>query len=71
MNEILQTKWLDGQIKCENVLRQLQIIHIQHTYVISTQKNLKTEFFGPTLLRHFLFKTSDFLEIFKSILRGF
>jgi hypothetical protein len=39
VNEGLQTKWLDGQIPVENVLRQLQIVQIQHTYVISSQKN--------------------------------
>jgi hypothetical protein len=29
----------------ENVLRQLQIVQIQHTYVISSQKNLKNRTF--------------------------
>ena len=44
-------KWSDTG---ENVLRQLQIIQIQHTYVISSQKKIKEiELFGPTLLRHF------------------
>jgi hypothetical protein len=38
-------KWSDMS---ENVLRWLQIIQIQHTYVISSQKNLKNGIFGPT-----------------------
>jgi hypothetical protein len=38
-------RWSDTD---ENVLRQLQIIQIQHTYVISSQKIKKVEFFGPT-----------------------
>jgi hypothetical protein len=29
----------------ENVLRQLQIVQIQHTYVISSQKNVKNRTF--------------------------
>jgi hypothetical protein len=55
----------------ENVLRQLQIVQIQRTYVISSQKNLKIEHLGPTLLRNFPLKKSDFLGIFKNILTGF
>jgi hypothetical protein len=35
-------KWSDTS---ENVLRQLQILQIQHTYVISPQKNLKNKTF--------------------------
>jgi hypothetical protein len=38
-------KWSDMS---ENVLRQLQIVQIQHTYVISSQKIKKIELFGPT-----------------------
>jgi hypothetical protein len=55
----------------ENVLRQLQIVQIQHTYVISSQKIKKTQLFGPTLLRNFPLKKPDFLGIFKNTLRGF
>jgi hypothetical protein len=41
----------------ENVLRQLQIVQVQHTYVISSQKNnKKKELFVPTLLRNFPLK---------------
>jgi hypothetical protein len=54
-------------VTCENVLRQLQIVEIQHTYVISSQKNKKIELFGPTLLRYFVLKKSDFLGIFKNV----
>jgi hypothetical protein len=61
-------KWSDTG---ENVLWQVQIIQIQHTYVISSQKIKKIEFFGSTLLRHFLFKKSNFLRIFKNVLTGF
>jgi hypothetical protein len=43
-------KWSDMS---ENVLRQLQIVQIQHTYVISSQKIKEIELFGPTLLRNF------------------
>ena len=57
-------KWSDTG---ENVLRQLQIIQIQHTYVISSQK----KFFSPTLLGHFPLKKSDFLGIFKNVLTEF
>jgi hypothetical protein len=35
-------KWADTS---ENVLRQLQIVQVQHTYVISSQKNLKNRTF--------------------------
>jgi uncharacterized protein YgbK (DUF1537 family) len=38
VNQRLQTKWLNGSDTSENVLRQLQIIQIQHTYVKSSQK---------------------------------
>jgi hypothetical protein len=57
----------------ENVLSQLQIIQIQHTYVISSQKikNKKIEPFGPTLLRNFPLKKSGFLGIFINVLTGF
>jgi hypothetical protein len=54
----------------ENVLRQLQIIQIQHTYRISS-KRFKKKLFCPTLLRHFLLKKSDFLGIFKHVLESF
>jgi hypothetical protein len=67
VNERLQTKWLNG----ENVLRQLQIIQIQHTYVKSSQKVKKIEVFGPTLLRNLPLKKPDFLGIFKNVLTGF
>jgi hypothetical protein len=40
VNERLQTKWLNGQI-WESVLRELQIVQMQHTYVVSSQKNVK------------------------------
>jgi hypothetical protein len=61
-------KWSDTS---ENVLRQQQIVQIQHTYVISSQKiKKKTELFGPTLLRNFPLKKSDFLGIFKNVLTG-
>ena len=53
-----------------NVLRQLQIIQIQHTYVMSSQKN-KKELFDYTLLRCFLPKKSDFLGILKNVLKEF
>jgi hypothetical protein len=55
----------------ENVLRQLHIVHIKHTYVISSEKFKKTELFGLTLLRNFPLKKSDFLRIFKNVLTGF
>jgi hypothetical protein len=57
----------------ENVLRQLQIIQIRHTYIINSQKKKikKIELSGPTLLRHFPLKKSDFLGIFKNVLRKF
>jgi hypothetical protein len=61
-------KWLDTT---ENVLRQLQIVQIQHTYVIRPQKIKKIELFGPTLLRNSPLKKSDFLGIFKNVLTGF
>jgi hypothetical protein len=55
----------------ENVLRQLQIIQIQHTYLTLHKKNKKIQLFGPTLLRHFPLKKPDFLGIFKNVLREF
>jgi hypothetical protein len=55
----------------ENVFRQLQIVQIQDTYVISSQKIKKVKLFGPTLLKKFPLKKSDFLGIFKNILTGF
>jgi hypothetical protein len=55
----------------ENVLRQLQVVQIQHAHVRSSQKVKKIELFGPTLLRNFLLKKSDFLGIFKNVLTGF
>jgi hypothetical protein len=61
-------KWSDTS---ENVLRQLQIVQIWHTYVISSEKIKKIELFGPTFLRNFLLKKSDFLGIFKNVLTGF
>jgi hypothetical protein len=35
------------------------------------KKIKKIELFGPTLLRNFLLKKSDFLGIFKNVLTGF
>jgi hypothetical protein len=35
-------KWSDTS---ENVLRQLQIVRVEHTYVISSQKNVKIRTF--------------------------
>jgi hypothetical protein len=52
-------KWSDAS---ENVLRQLQVVQIQHAYVISSQKNEKIELFSRILLRNFPLKKSDFLE---------
>jgi hypothetical protein len=50
----------------ENVLRQLQIIQIQHTQVKSSQQRYKKiELFSPSLQRHVPLKKSDFLGIFK------
>jgi hypothetical protein len=60
-----------GSDTSENVLRQLQIVQSEHTYVISSQKIKKIELFGPSLLRNFLLKESDFLRIFKNVLEGF
>jgi hypothetical protein len=60
-------KWSDTS---ENVLRWLKIIQIQHTYGISLQKSSKNRIFCPTLLRNFLLKKSNFLGIFKNVLRG-
>jgi hypothetical protein len=51
----------------ENVLRQLQIVQILHTYVIRSQKIKKIELFDPTLLRNFPLKKSNFLGIFKNV----
>jgi hypothetical protein len=53
----------------ENVLRQLQIIQIQHTYVISSQKNNIT--FQSYPFKTFLLKKSGFLGIYKNILKKF
>jgi hypothetical protein len=61
-------RWLDTG---ENVLRQLQIIQIQHMYVTSSQKIKKKNFSGLPFLRHFLLKKSDFPGIFKNILTEF
>jgi hypothetical protein len=61
-------KWSDTS---DNVLRQPKILQIQHTYVISSQKIKKIKLFGPTLLRNFPLKMSDFLGIFKNVLTGF
>jgi hypothetical protein len=55
----------------ENMLRQLQILQIQQTYVISSPKKLKNRNFSPTLLRNFPLKKSDFLWIFKNVLTAF
>jgi hypothetical protein len=45
-----------------NVLRQLQIRQILHTDLISAQTDDKTEYFGPTFLRHFPLRSQIFLE---------
>jgi hypothetical protein len=60
-------KWSDTS---ENVVRQLQIVQIQHIYVISSQKIKKIKLFGLILLRNFLLK-EDFLGIFKNVVTGF
>jgi hypothetical protein len=55
VNERLQTKWLDGQIRVrgsdtsENVLGQLQIIQIQHT----CSQNVKNRIFRSYPFRTF------------------
>jgi hypothetical protein len=61
-------RWSD---KSENVSRQMQIVPIQHTYVISSQKIKKIELYGPTRLRNFPLNKSDFLGILNNVLTGF
>jgi hypothetical protein len=59
-------------VKWSDTSESVQIVQIQHTYVIRSQKKiLKMELFGPTLLRNFPLKKSDFLGIFKNVLTGF
>jgi hypothetical protein len=55
VNERLQTKWLDTG---ENVLSQLQIVQIQHTYVTTLKKKyiyiyIYIYIFGLALLKTF------------------
>jgi hypothetical protein len=70
VNERLQTKWLNGQIQ---VSVKIAANCTNSAYICNKFKNKfkKIELFGPTLLRNFPLKKSDFLGIFKNILTGF
>jgi hypothetical protein len=59
-------KWSETS---ENVLRQLQIVQIQHTYVISSEKNLKNRTFWSYPFKKF--PALGFFGIFKIFLTGF
>jgi hypothetical protein len=74
-NIVVYMELIPGPNKTDEICGKTMVTGTMHqgstVRVISLQKINKIELFGPTLLRNFPLKKSDFLGIFKNALTGF